>query len=289
MNRLTFGIVLLLGVGLFLFVFNYARNQSAVEQPAPRATALPRKSGQATERKSNLATHSVLATLWMQRSGEAMALCYQAYSLAKLRLDEALKAKSAPKSKPKAIVVDVDETVLDNSLYQGKLIKQDTTHPAHWDEWCSLALAKPVPGAAEFLNYAKSKNVEVFYITNRGENLREATLRNFRSAGFPFADSAHLLMRTDTPSKEARRQLVAEKFDIVLLCGDNLNDFSDVFERKHEATRNEEVERLKNEFGKRFIVLPNPMYGDWEYAIVGYDKMADTTCARKRLEAIMAY
>ncbi|PIO48229.1 MAG: 5'-nucleotidase, lipoprotein e(P4) family [[Chlorobium] sp. 445] len=288
MNKLTFGVLLLLGIGVFLFVFNYAREQ-APSEPVPRATIPLRKVVQPAEKTSSLMTHAILATLWMQHSGEAMALCYQAYSLAKLRLDEILKAKAAPKSKPKAIVVDVDETVLDNSLHQGKLIKNDTTHPAYWDEWCSLALAKPVPGAAEFLNYAKSKNVEVFYITNRGENLREATLRNFRSAGFPYADSAHLLMRQDVPGKEARRQLVAQKFDIVLLCGDNLNDFSEVFERKSESERNDEVERLKSEFGKRFIVLPNPIYGDWENAIVGYDKLPDSVRIKKRLNAVLSY
>lgn len=288
MNRLTFGILLLLGVGAFFFVFNYAREQAGSD-PAPRASVPLRKVLRASDTAPDLATHSLLATLWMQRSGEAMALCYQTYSLAKLRLDEALKAKSAPKAKPIAIVVDVDETVLDNSRHQGKLIKSDTTHPAHWDEWCLLALAKPVPGAAEFLNYAKSKNVEIFYITNRSETLREATLRNFRAAGFPFADSAHLLMRTDTPSKAARRKLVAEKFDIALLCGDNLNDFSEAFERKLEFERNDEVERLKSEFGKRFIILPNPMYGDWEYAILGYDTLPDSTRARRRLEAVLAY
>jgi len=97
-----------------------------------------------------------------------------------------------------------------------------------------------------------------------------------------------LLLRTDEPSKEARRKRIAEKYEVILLCGDNLADFSDAFEQNTVSERNREVERLCAEFGRRFIVLPNPMYGDWERVVVGKDD-APATRAKKRKAGLISY
>lgn len=281
MNRTTFTLLMTLGIGVFFLVFYLARNQS---EPVPtRTLAKPSMS----EMHVSISEQTVMATLWQQQSGEAKALYYQAYQLASLRLNEAIKVKT---QKPKAIIVDIDETVLDNSPHQAKLIERDTTHPAYWDEWCRLAKARPTPGALEFLNEAKQKGVEVFYISNRSQSLMEATIQNFKMWNFPFADSAHLLLRTDYPSKEPRRQKVAQNYEVILLCGDNLADFSETFERKSIDERNREVERLKERFGKRFIVLPNPMYGDWEEASLGRIDSQDTESrARKRKAQLTSF
>lgn len=281
MNRTTFALLMTLGIGVFFLVFYLARNQS---EPVPtRTIAKPSVS----ETHLSVAEQTVMATLWQQQSGEAKALYYQAYQVASLRLNEAIKVKT---QKPKAIIVDIDETVLDNSPHQGKLIERDTTHPAYWDEWCRLAKARPTTGALEFLNEAKQKGVEVFYISNRSQSLMEATIQNFKMWNFPFADSVHLLLRTDYPSKEPRRQKVAQNYEVIMLCGDNLADFSETFERKSIDERNREVERLKERFGKRFIVLPNPMYGDWEEANLGRIDSQDTQSrARKRKAQLTAF
>jgi len=279
MNRATFTLLLALGVGLFFLVFYLARNQS---EPVQTRT-LPRTT--VPEKKLSPSEQTVMATLWQQQSGEAKALYYQAYHLATLRLNEAIKQKT---QKPKAVIMDIDETVLDNTPHQAKLIEKDTVHPAHWDEWCRLARARPTPGALEFLSEARNKGVEVFYISNRHESLREATLQNLELWNFPYADSAHLLLRTDEPSKEARRKRIAEKYEVILLCGDNLADFSDAFEKNTVSERNSEVERLRAEFGRRFIIFPNPMYGDWERVVVGKDD-APAARAKKRKAGLTSY
>jgi 5'-nucleotidase (lipoprotein e(P4) family) len=237
------------------------------------------------EKKLSPSEQTVMATLWQQQSGEAKALYYQAYQLATLRLNEAIKQKT---QKPKAVIMDIDETVLDNSPHQAKLIEKDTVHPAYWDEWCKLARARPTPGVVEFLTEARNKGVEIFYISNRHESLREATLQNLELWNFPCADSAHLLLRTDEPSKEARRKRIAEKYEVMLLCGDNLADFSDVFEQSTVGERNREVERLRAEFGRRFIILPNPMYGDWERVVLGKDD-APAERAKQRKAGLTSY
>jgi len=107
----------------------------------------------------------LLATLFQQKAAEKRALSYQAFNIAKLSLDSQLKV--ADLTKPLAVVVDIDETVLDNSPFEAKSILNNSDYPKYWNEWCQLAAAKPLAGSVEFLNYAKSKGVVVFYITNR--------------------------------------------------------------------------------------------------------------------------
>lgn len=210
------------------------------------------------------------ATVWFQRSAEFRALSHQAYNIARWRLDADLRdSASVPQ---RAVIVDVDETVLDNSPHQATLITTGTQFPAWWTEWVARAAAEPLPGALEFLAYASSKGVAVFYVTNRDSAEREATIRNLSLRGFPDAHTAHVLTRESTSSKEERRRRIASAYRIVLLVGDNLNDFASVFERKSVADRSAAADALRSEFGTRFIVIPNPLYGDWESAVFQYDR-----------------
>jgi 5'-nucleotidase (lipoprotein e(P4) family) len=213
--------------------------------------------------------HLIMAVLYQQKSAEYAALCYQAFNFAKFKLDQSSKAMGMMKQR--AIIVDIDETVLDNSPYEAKCILDAVNYPASWDEWVMKASAKPVPGALEFLQNAAAQGVKIFYISNRKEKLKEATLSNLVSIGFPDADNDHLLLQTDESSKKARREKIAGNHWIVLLIGDNLNDFSEVFEKKLIPERFELTDSLKSEFGNRFIILPNAMYGDWESALYNYD------------------
>jgi 5'-nucleotidase (lipoprotein e(P4) family) len=231
--------------------------------------------------------YQVGAILWTQQSGEWRALAYQAFALARLRLDEDLK-KNKKKKPPRAVVVDVDETVLDNSPQQAYLVKQRKAfNQPDWAMWVARAEAEPLPGALEFLRYAASKGVRVFYITNRSEAERVGTAENLNRLGFPNASAETLLLRGETSSKEARRAKVAEQYRIVLLIGDNLNDFAEVFERKTVGERLAAVEQNRDQFGTRFIVLPNAMYGDWENAI--YNGLAPgSSRAQRRLETLKA-
>lgn len=214
--------------------------------------------------------HYVMAVLWFQTAAEARALYYQAFNLAEMKLDEALQSHTG--GEKLAVIVDIDETVLDNSPCRVELIKTDKDFATCWLEWVDLIEAKPLPGAKEFLDYTASRGVEVFYVSNRFEAQREVTRENLVSVGFPYADDDHIYLREGGPSKESRRQAIAENYEIILLIGDNVNDFADVFQDKLVPDRAAEVDSLKDEFGNTFIVLPNPMYGDWEDAVYEYER-----------------
>ena len=208
----------------------------------------------------------VMATLWVQASAEFRALCYQSFNLAKMNLDAFLASYSG--SKKVAISVDVDETLIDNSAYEAFLIGNDFGYSSKtWGPWQAAGQATAYPGARDFLNYCKSKGVEVFYITNIKMKYYEHASKKLAALGFPNIDKKHLLFRTDTSDKQPRRDIVLKDYEIALLLGDNLNDFLSVFRKKPIDVRSAEVDKVKETWGKKFIVFPNPMYGDWVGAI----------------------
>ena len=236
--------------------------------------------------------YQIGAILWTQSSAEYRALAYQAFALARLRLDQALTTqkpgRSARGTKPPAIVVDVDETVLDNSRFQAELILRNAPYtPQAWQAWCDRADAGAVPGAVDFLKYAANRGVQTFYITNRRQPEKVGTLRNLQNAGFPGVTEETLMIREQpSASKETRREKVRERHRIVMLVGDNLNDFNDNFSGKSIADRKAEVERERAEFGAQYIVIPNPMYGDWESAVYGNQPLNENDRRTKRREAL---
>lgn len=202
--------------------------------------------------------------LFTQRAAEYRALCFQAYNFAKLSLDEAIKSNTG---KPLAVVTDIDETVLDNSPFTVHQVKKQAKFSQEdWKQWTARAEADSVPGAPSFFQYAASKGVKVFYITNRSESERQATLKNLQKWNFPFADDAHLVLMDKTSDKEARRQAVAANYKIVIYCGDNLGDFSSAFNNKNLDSRLQWTESNQASFGVKYIALPNAMYGNWEDA-----------------------
>ena len=188
----------------------------------------------------------------------------------------------------RAVIVDVDETVLDNSPYQAMLVKTRTSYESKsWHDWCEKAKAAAIPGAVEFLRYANSRGVRVFYISNRRETEKQCTARNLKQAGFPDVSDETVLVRTDVSSKQPRRDAVAKKHRVVLLIGDNLNDFAEIFETsKTIDSRLAAVEQNKPNFGARFIVLPNVMYGAWEEAIYGEARLTEEQKAEKRRKTL---
>lgn len=212
----------------------------------------------------------IWASLWQQRAAEYKALCFQAYNIAKLRVDEGLRN---PGDKPLAIVTDIDETLLDNSPYDAHRALQNLDYnDATWKQWTDKAVADTVPGAPAFFKYAASKGVTIFYITNRNENERASTLKNLQLYGLPNADDEHLQLKTTASSKEARRLNVLKTHNILLLCGDNLPDFDLLYDNHPaEESRIATTQKLQKEFGSRYIVIPNPSYGDFEGALFQYN------------------
>lgn len=235
--------------------------------------------------------YSVQSVMWQQNAAEYRALCYQAFNTAKLNLDQFM-ANAEKSDKTPAIITDIDETVFDNSFYNAKLIElNEEFTPEEWARWSELEEAEAVPGAKEFLNYAKEKGVEIFYITNRHVDEEEGTIRNMEKLNFPFADKEHLLLMSDTGSKKDRFAKVEENHHVFMYMGDNLSDFTSKFRAPSTKERNDLADELRHEFGVKFIVLPNPMYGDWETKGI-YEGKSDWTDQQKdsiRKAAIRAY
>ncbi len=237
--------------------------------------------------------YQVGAVLYMQKAAEYRALTYQAFNLARWQLDADLDKKNdkklpkAEQKKPRAVVVDIDETVLDNSPAQAYNIKNRQPFALKdWYAWGEMRKAKAIPGAVDFLNYATSKGVKVFYVSNRDETQKQATMDNLKNVGFADISGDNVLLRATESTKEPRRQFILQKYRIVILMGDNLDDLSNVFERKSVADRFAEVDRVKADWGKRWIVLPNSMYGTWENAIYEYGRLSDAEKAEKRAAAL---
>ena len=208
--------------------------------------------------------YKLQAQVWTQNSAEYRALCYQAFNAAKMNLD-AIFFFEKKYDKPLAIIADVDETVLDNSPYDGKLILNNTSYNREsWVEWGNLEIAEAIPGSLDFLKYASEKNIEIFYISNRYSEQLESTVNNLKKLGFPDAKKSNVLLRNDGRSKSERRKSVFKNYEVIMLLGDNLSDFNDEFEEKLSTERTKYTDNLSSEFGTKLIVLPNPNYGDWE-------------------------
>jgi 5'-nucleotidase (lipoprotein e(P4) family) len=207
--------------------------------------------------------------LFQQTAAEYRALCYQAYNLAQLRIDQ-IPRKTLRKEKL-AIITDLDETILDNSYSEAQLIKEGKQYtPASWKEWMSRSATTAVPGSVEFLQAAARKGITIFYISNRDIADVPSTLIDLQHLQFPNADTAHMIFKGKESTKEPRRLQVAENYKVIMLMGDNLTDFMNVFEKKTIAERFAETDKVKEEWGRKFIVLPNAIYGEWENAIYGY-------------------
>lgn len=213
--------------------------------------------------KSLESEYLVQATLWYQQAEEMQACYYQAYNLAKLQLKNNLENYKG--TKKTAVVLDIDETVLDNSPFEADLIKNEKSYTHElWKIWTDAAVAKAVPGVLEFTNYAKSLGVEVIYISNRKTDELQSTIDNLRKEALPNADSNFVLLKEKTSDKTLRREQVAETFEILLFIGDNLGDFDQVFQERENNSAMQKVKENKELFGRKYIVLPNPMYGHWE-------------------------
>ncbi|MDR0969668.1 MAG: 5'-nucleotidase, lipoprotein e(P4) family [Lentimicrobiaceae bacterium] len=220
---------------------------------------------QSVEVEKSSSSSDLYAVAYQQLSPEYVALCYQAFNLAELRLNEIMQQQY---EKPLAVVVDIDETVLDNIPFQADCIINGYTYPKGWKEWIEKAEAEPIAGAVAFLNKAFELGVETIYISNRNDKYREPTLKNLAEKGFPCVRNENLLLKTDSNDKETRRNQVLENYEMALLIGDNLGDFSDLFETKDAAERMNATVNNSTIFGAKWIMLPNAVYGGWLDALL---------------------
>jgi 5'-nucleotidase (lipoprotein e(P4) family) len=266
-----------------------------VSSCATHSTPPPASATAEAHLRSSAAPHENLnAVLWVQTAVEYEASALQAYQAARLQLDAALKDSrwtaaleqtADPSALPPAIILDIDETVLDNSYYQARLIRDGGVFAADtWDRWCAEALATAIPGAREFTQYAAERGVTVFYVTNRTANVEEATRRNLTAQGFPLqAATDTVLTRGERPEwqaspKGARRAFIANAYRVLLLVGDDLGDFV-VDAAGTPEERRARTAPQQGWWGQRWIMLPNPTYGSWERAVVG--DAADPIAAKR--------
>lgn len=241
------------------------------------------------------------ATVWVQSSAGWQATARQTYRLARHELERALadSGRSAlleppdgSRSRPPAVILDVDETVLDNTPYQARLVLSgEEFSPETWGEWVREEVARPVPGALAFTRAAAERGVAVFYVTNRDHRLEPATRANLRSAGFPLSeDEDRLLTQGERDGwgsdKASRRAHVAESHRVLLLIGDDLNDFVSGARASAEAYRRLRS-RHADRFGRDWFMLPNPTYGTWERAATGFrSDLSVPEAIRAKLETL---
>jgi len=232
------------------------------------------------------ANDTLNAVLWMQRSVEYKANTLGAYALARIRLDQALadktwtaapaEQKGAYQDLPPAVILDADETILDNSGYQAWLITAgESFNPKTWTTFVKSETSPPIPGALDFAQYAESKGVKVFYISNRTKDEEDATRDSMTKFGFPMGGNVDtFLSAKEQPdwgsTKGTRRAVLAKDYRVLLLVGDNFGDFSDGY-KGSEDERLKLYEADKARWGHDWIMLPNPAYGSFESAPYQHD------------------
>jgi 5'-nucleotidase (lipoprotein e(P4) family) len=241
------------------------------------------------------------AELWMQTAIEYRANCLTVYALARTRLDEALADKDWTataqsgnyRDLPPAVILDLDETAIDNSPYEaGLAVSGRDFDPKTWDAWTRAEQAKAIPGAVEFTTSAAAKGVKVFYVSNRNTDQKEATRRNMQALGFPMGGNVDtFLMQKDRPewaagAKGARIAYVAKDYRVLLLFGDNISDFGDDY-NGNIAERGQSFEAVKAHFGHDWMMLANPVYGAWESAAYGHNfKLPADEKRAKKIDAL---
>ena len=190
-------------------------------------------------------------------------------------------------NRPLAVITDLDNTILHASSYWGYLIRQgiDFFDDSIWDQWIPENLVTLVPGAFEFLKHCEMNEVEVFYVTNRNQGPKtfEYALTQLQRLNLPYANANHLTVYQETSDKTPSRRAVDQTHELILLLGDNLNDFKRDYYVSDVNKRYELMERDKSELGKKFIILPNATDGHWVRAIFGESEPAATEENRRLL------
>ncbi|MDZ4802289.1 MAG: HAD family acid phosphatase [Bryobacteraceae bacterium] len=217
------------------------------------------------------------AVTWVQHSAEYRAVTMQTYRAAEANLlraladstwTAALEQMQPATALPPAVILDLDETVLDNSAFQARSTALHTAFTdVTWGAWVKEARAGLIPGAAQFLATAHAHGVAIFYVTNRvcePGNAGDPTVTVVRRHNLPF-DPKRLLCRTESGDKSPRRALVAQNYRVLLLVGDDYNDF--LIAGSSADARNAAIAPYERYFGERWFMVPNPTYGSWERAV----------------------
>ena len=218
-----------------------------------------------------------MGLLWMRTSAEYRALAYQGYNVAMNAVKMAVTDPSHQR-KPLAIVLDADETVVDNTKLMGESIVNGNGRfdAPWWRQAVHQGKSQAMPGAVEFLNEVHKQGVEIFYVSNRYAPVNlDVTIQNFKELGFPSVDKDHVLLFEKDSDKQPRFDMIAKKYYVVVYMGDNAGDFPIGTKGKTLAERNAIIDNHKEDFGTTFVVFPNPAYGSWVSALAkGYQNLS---------------
>jgi len=226
------------------------------------------------------------AILWQTTSAEYRVLAQSIYTIARTQLEQALADPhwtALPTQKenfrhlPPAVILDIDETVIDTGTFQSHLVRNSARFSSRpWREWQERNQPNRVPGAVEFIAAAHARGVTVFFVTNRDRRTEETARRNLAAIGVALPNDVDTVLcrgeRAEWGSdKESRRQFIAQSYRVLMLLGDDLGDFISDYRGTPEARTNAALKR--SEWGVKWFMLPNPMYGSWEASL--YDFRAD--------------
>ena len=218
-----------------------------------------------------------MGLLWMRTSAEYRALAYQGYNVAMNAVKMAVTDPSHQR-KPLAIVLDADETVVDNTKLMGESIANGNGRfdAPWWRQAVHQGKSQAMPGAVEFLNEVHKQGVEIFYVSNRYAPVNlDVTIQNFKELGFPSVDKDHVLLFEKDSDKQPRFDMIAKKYYVIVYMGDNAGDFPIGTKGKTPAERNSIIDAHKEDFGTTFVVFPNPAYGSWVSALAkGYQNLS---------------
>ena len=218
-----------------------------------------------------------MGLLWMRTSAEYRALAYQGYNVAMNAVKMAVTDPSHQR-KPLAIVLDADETVVDNTKLMGESIVNGNGRfdAPWWRQAVHQGKSQAMPGAVEFLNEVHKQGVEIFYVSNRYAPVNlDVTIQNFKELGFPSVDKDHVLLFERDSDKQPRFDMIAKKYYVIVYMGDNAGDFPIGTKGKTLAERNAIIDAHKEDFGTTFVVFPNPAYGSWVSALAkGYQNLS---------------
>lgn len=246
-------------------------------------------------------THEQLqGTLWMQTAAEFRVLAETTYRAAGESISAALadptwtaatEQTSDPSALPPAVILDLDETVLDNSHFQGEQVFRRVAYsPSLWTDWVTLKGAKSIPGAKEFLKTIRDKDIAVFFVTNRELGEEAATLENLAALDIQATAEEILANKENgwTSDKTARRKFVAQKHRILLLIGDDLGDF--IPAKLTPEERVTAAAKHSDWWGRRWFLLPNPMYGSWDRALYDHDtSLPDEVVLQRKIKQVKAF
>ena len=217
------------------------------------------------------------------------------YATAKLHLDRALADRrwtALPAQKenfqnlPPAVIMDVDETVIDTGKFQSSMVKnRERFSTGPWREWQLRNEPDAVPGAIDFIDYAQSRGVTVFFVTNREHATEPITRANLAAIGVKLPDRLDtVLSRNERPDwsadKTSRQNFIAQSHRVLMLFGDDLADFISEYRAPPQTRRREALKH--DEWGTKWFMLPNPMYGSWEGALYDFSSELNSEEISKR-------